>query len=79
MKITNIPQADPNWVVLEGSIAGCPAVTQRRSIHAGALADGQTTIATEVAALTQAVEKAYRNWTAAQIAIAALSQFETPN
>jgi hypothetical protein len=68
--IKNVTGSDINWVVVEGSIEGFPQVTQRRSIHAAALASGQLTIASEIATLKEAVSRGLTHWQAAQAAIA---------
>lgn len=62
-------QSDHTWIVLEGSIEGCPQVTHRRSIHAAALASGGVVLADEKAELTAEVERAYIRWQAVQEAL----------
>ena len=68
MNVTVI-QADSEWVVLEASIDGAPAATQRRSISAAALAAGSLTLADEKAALMTDVQAAYTRWLAVQQAL----------
>lgn len=57
---------DTKWVVLEGRIEGCPAVTKRRSINTAALADGSLTLADEKTRLIADVEEYYARWQAVQ-------------
>ena len=54
------------WLVLEGSIEGCPAVTKRRSINTAALADGSLTLENEKAKLIADVEEYYSRYLAVQ-------------
>lgn len=57
------------WLLLEGSVAGCPQVTKVRSINTAALADGRLTVAGEKALLVADVEEYYVRWCAVQEAI----------
>lgn len=57
------------WLVLEGTIDGCPQVTKRRSINTSALADGSLTIEQEKAALIADVTEYFARWTAVQNAL----------
>lgn len=54
------------WVVLQGSIDGCPAVTKRRSINTAALVDGSLTLESEKAKLIADVEEYYARYLAVQ-------------
>lgn len=54
------------WVVLEGSVEGCPAVTKRRSINTAALVDGTLTLAAEKAKLIADVEEYLARYKAVQ-------------
>ena len=54
------------WLVLEGSIEGCPAVTKRRSINTAALVDGSLTLEKEKAKLIADVEEYYARYLAVQ-------------
>ena len=67
-----IVQQDTQWVVLEGSIDGCPQATQRRSITAASLAAGTVLLADEKATLIADVTAAYNNWQAVQAALSQL-------
>lgn len=63
---------DTKWIVLEGSVDGCPAVTKRRTINTAALADGSLTIEAEKARLVADVEEYLARWQAVQQAVAQL-------
>lgn len=63
---------DQTWLVLEGAMDGCPAVTQRRSIALAAIVAGQTTVDAEKAALISDVEAAYGRYLALQTALESL-------
>lgn len=63
---------DAKWLVLEGSIDGCPQVTKRRSINTAALVSGDLTIAAEKAALIADVQEYLARYNAVQAAIAEL-------
>lgn len=63
---------DTKWIVLQGSIEGCPQVTKRRTINTSALADGSLTIETEKAKLVADVLEYHARWLAVQQAMAAL-------
>lgn len=63
---------DSKWVVLEGSIDGCPQVTKRRSINTAALVSGDLTLADEKAQLIADVEEYYARFQAVQAALADL-------
>ena len=63
---------DTKWIVLQGSIEGCPQVTKRRTINTAALADGSLTIETEKAKLVADVSEYHARWVAVQQAMAAL-------
>ena len=54
------------WVVLEGSVEGCPAVTKRRSINTACLADGSRNLADEKAKLIADVEEYHARYLAVQ-------------
>lgn len=54
------------WVVLEGFVEGCPAVTKRRSINTASLVDGTRTIEGEKARLIADVEEYYARYLAVQ-------------
>jgi hypothetical protein len=60
------------WLVLEGSVDGCPSVTKRRSINTSALADGSLKLADEKAKLIADVEEYYVRWVAVQAALLSL-------
>lgn len=60
------------WLVLEGSIDGCPQVTKRRTINTAALADGSLTLEAEKAQLIADVEEYYARWNAVQQALTQL-------
>ena len=60
---------DTKWLVLEGSIEGCPQVTKRRTINTMALADGSLTLAEEKARLIADVLEYHARWIAVQSAI----------
>lgn len=57
---------DTKWIVLEGSIEGCPEVTKRRSINTAALAEGIRNLADEKARLIADVEEYHARWLAVQ-------------
>lgn len=63
---------DQKWLVLEGSVEGCPAVTKRRAINTAALADGSLTFAAEKARLEADVAEYHARWVAVQAAVADL-------
>jgi hypothetical protein len=54
------------WIVLEGSVEGCPAVTKRRSINTAALVDRSLTFANEKAKLIADVEEYHARYLAVQ-------------
>lgn len=54
------------WLVLQGSVEGCPAVTKRRSINTAALADGSLTLDSEKAKLIADVNEYYARYLAVQ-------------
>lgn len=58
------------WIVLEGSIEGCPQVTKTRTINTAALADGSLTLADERARLIADVQEYHTRWLAVQSALA---------
>lgn len=60
------------WLVLQGSIEGCPAVTKRRTINTAALVDGTLTFEGEKARLIADVEEYYARWQAVQAAVGQL-------
>lgn len=60
------------WVVLEGSVEGCPQVTKRRSINTAALVDGSLTLAGEKAKLIADVEEYHARYLALQEQLNAL-------
>lgn len=68
------PHTDQKWVVLEGSVEGCPQVTKRRTINSAALADGSLTIEDEIAKLTADVEEYHARWQAVQAALQGLNK-----
>ena len=57
------------WLVLEGSIDGCPQVTKRRTINTAALVSGDLTLANEKAQLIADVEEYYARFQAVQAAL----------
>ncbi len=57
------------WLVLEGSIEGCPEVTKVRSINVAALVDGGLNLADEKAALIADVEEYHARYLALQEAL----------
>lgn len=63
---------DAKWIVLEGSIDGCPQVTKRRTINTAALVSGDLTLADEKAQLIADVEEYYARFQAVQTALADL-------
>lgn len=63
---------DAKWLVLEGSIDGCPQVTKRRTINTAALVSGDLTIAGEKAALISDVEEYHARYLSVQAAISQL-------
>lgn len=54
------------WLVLQGSVEGCPAVTKRRSINTAALVDGTLSLEGEKAKLIADVEEYYARYLAVQ-------------
>lgn len=60
------------WLVLEGSIDGCPSVTKRRSINTAALVSGSLTLESEKAKLIADVEEYYARYLAVQEQLKAL-------
>lgn len=60
---------DTKWIVLEGSIDGCPQVTKRRSINTAALVSGDLDVSQERAQLVADVEEYHARWLAVQSAI----------
>lgn len=63
---------DAKWIVLEGSIDGCPQVTKRRTINTAALVSGDLTLAGEKAQLISDVEEYYARFQAVQASLADL-------
>lgn len=63
---------DAKWIVLEGSIDGCPQVTKRRTINTAALVSGDLTLADEKAQLIADVEEYHARFQAVQAALADL-------
>lgn len=63
---------DSKWIVLEGSIEGCPQVTKRRTINTAALASGDLTLTAEKAQLISDVEEYYARFQAVQASLADL-------
>jgi hypothetical protein len=63
---------DSKWVVLEGSLEGCPQVTKRRTINTAALVSGDLTLADEKAQLIADVEEYYARFQALQVALTQL-------
>lgn len=63
---------DAKWIVLEGSIEGCPQVTKRRTINTAALVSGDLTLVDEKAQLIADVEEYYARFQAVQTALADL-------
>lgn len=57
------------WVVLEGSIDGCPEVTKRRTINTAALVSGDLTLPAEKAQLVADVQEYYARYQAVQAAL----------
>lgn len=70
--ITSDPHTDQKWLVLEGSVEGCPQVTKRRSINTAALVDGSLTLESEKAKLIADVEEYHTRWVAVQEALKGL-------
>lgn len=68
VKVVRIPPADDHeaqkWLVIEGSIEGCPAVTKRDSINVAAIASGDIVLADRVAKMRADVEEYYGRWLA---------------
>jgi hypothetical protein len=60
---------DAKWIVLEGSIEGCPQVTKRRTVNTAALVSGDLTLAAEKAQLIADVEEYYARYQAVQAAL----------
>jgi hypothetical protein len=50
------------WVVLEGYIDGCPAVTKRDTINVAALASGDIVLADRVAKMKADVAEYHGRW-----------------
>jgi hypothetical protein len=50
------------WIVLQGEVEGCPAVTKRRTINVAALVDGTLTLQNEKARLIADVEEYHARW-----------------
>lgn len=63
---------DTKWLVLEGSVDGCPQVTKRRTINTAALASGDLTLETERTRLIADVQEYYERWEAVQVALSQL-------
>lgn len=63
---------DAKWIVLEGSIEGCPQVTKRRTLNTAALVSGDLTLADEKAQLIADVEEYFARFQAVQAALADL-------
>jgi hypothetical protein len=63
---------DQKWLVLRGSIQGCPEVTKTRAINTAALADGSLSLDAEKAKLVADVEEYYIRWQAVQEALKSL-------
>lgn len=60
---------DQKWLVLEGSIDGCPEVTKRRTVNTAALVSGDLDLESEKAALLSDVEEYYARYQALQVAL----------
>jgi hypothetical protein len=60
---------DTKWLILEGSIEGCPQVTKRRTINTAALVSGYLTLANEKTQLIADVEEYYARYQAVQAAL----------
>jgi hypothetical protein len=50
------------WLVIEGSLEGCPAVTKRESINVAALASGDLVLAERVQKMRDDVVEYYGRW-----------------
>lgn len=50
------------WIVLEGYIDGCPAVTKRDTINVAALASGDIVLADRVAKMKADVAEYHARW-----------------
>lgn len=57
---------DQKWIVLEGSIEGCPQVTKRRTINTAALVSGDLTLSAEKEQLIADVEEYYARYKTVQ-------------
>ena len=68
VKVKRVPPADDHeaqkWLILEGSIDGCPAVTKRDAINVAAIASGDVVLADRVAKMRADVEEYYNRWLA---------------
>jgi hypothetical protein len=68
VKVKRITPADDHeaqkWLILEGSIDGCPAVTKRDAINVAAIASGAIVLADRVAKMRADVEEYYNRWLA---------------
>ena len=60
---------DTKWVVLEGSIDGCPQATKRRTINSAALASGHLTLTNERDALVSDVLEYHARYRAIEEAL----------
>lgn len=50
------------WIVLEGSVDGCPAVTKRDTINVAALASGDVVLEDRVAKMKADVAEYHARW-----------------
>lgn len=50
------------WLVYEGYVEGCPAVTKRRAINVAALVDGSLNVEDEKAHLVADVREYHERW-----------------
>jgi hypothetical protein len=57
---------DTKWIVLQGSVDGCPAVTKRRAINSAALVSGALSLPEEKARLIADVEEYHARFLALQ-------------
>lgn len=64
--LTGDEHTDQKWLVFEGSVEGCPAVTKRRVVNTYALVQGRTTKQAERKALKRDVREYYERWLATQ-------------
>lgn len=68
VKVRRVPPADDHeaqkWLVIEGRVDGCPAVTKRDSINVAAIASGDIVLADRVAKMRADVEEYYGRWLA---------------